>query len=90
MKIPRKTIKTVHYFKLIRNIPYNEKSMNCKHKSELFAAYLKENEAQNIFIVTIVHSSSKYSHEFVEWNEHFYDLCNNDVLSYKFSKNEYL
>ena len=64
--------------------------MNCKHKSELFAAYLKENEAQNIFIVTIVHSSSKYSHEFVEWNEHFYDLCNNDVLSYKFSKNEYL
>jgi hypothetical protein len=74
----------------IRNIPYNEKTMNCKTKSELFAAYLKENGAQNIGLVTIVHSSGQYSHEFVDWNGHFYDMCNNEVLSYKLSKKAYL
>ena len=74
----------------IRNIPYNEKSMNCKHKSELFAAYLKKNGAQDVSIVTIVHNSGKYSHEFVDWNGHFYDMCNYQVLSYKLSKKEYL
>jgi hypothetical protein len=77
-------------FMKIRNIPYNEKSMNCKNKSELFAAYLEENGAQNISIVTIVHSSGKYSHEFVEWKGHFYDMCNGQVLSYKLSKKAYL
>ncbi|MGB7968162.1 MAG: hypothetical protein WCF28_01170 [Methanobacterium sp.] len=77
-------------FNEIRDIPYNEKSMNCKHKSELFATYLNENGAKNVSIVTIVHNSGKYSHEFVEWNGHFYDLCNNQVLSYKQSKDTYL
>ncbi len=32
-------------FMKIRDIPYNEKSMNCKNKLELFAAYLEENGA---------------------------------------------
>lgn len=77
-------------FMEIRNIPYNEKSMNCKHKSELFASYLKNNGAQDVSIVTIVHSSGKYSHQFVDWNGHFYDMCNYQVLSYKLSKKEYL
>ena len=77
-------------FMEIRNIPYNEKNMNCKTKSELFAAYLVENGAQNIGLVTIVHSSGQYSHEFVDWNGHFYDMCNNGVLSYKLSKKAYL
>ena len=77
-------------FQTIRDIPYNDVSMNCKNKSELFAAYLKENGAQNVGLVTIVYSSGKYSHEFVDWNGHFYDACNNEVLSYKLSKEEYL
>ena len=77
-------------FMEIRNIPYNEKSMNCKQKSELFASYLKKNGAQDVSIVTIVHSSSKYFHEFVDWNGHFYDMCNYQILSYKLSKKEYL
>ena len=77
-------------FREIRNIPYNDKSMNCKNKSELFAEYLKENGAQDVSIVIIVHKSGVYSHEFVEWSGHFYDLCNNEVLSYKLSKKEYL
>jgi hypothetical protein len=74
----------------IRNIPFNEKTMNCTTKSELFAAYLKENGAHDIGLVTIVHSSNQYSHEFVDWNGHFYDMCNNEVLSYKLSKKAYL
>jgi hypothetical protein len=77
-------------FRQIRNIPYNVRSMNCKTKSELFAEYLEENGAQNICIVTVVHSSGTYSHEFVEWNGHFYDMCNNEVISYTYSKEEYL
>jgi hypothetical protein len=77
-------------FHEIRNIPFNEVSMNCKNKSELFAAYLKENGAKDINIIVIVHDSTKYSHEFVEWNEHFYDTCNNQILSYKMSKEAYL
>ena len=74
----------------IRNIPFNENTMNCTTKSELFAAYLKENGAHDIGLVTIVHSSGQYSHEFVDWNGHFYDMCNNGVLSYEFSKKAYL
>lgn len=77
-------------FREIRNIPFNVVSMNCKNKSELFAAYLKENGAKDINIVVIVHNSTRYSHEFVEWNEHFYDTCNNQILSYKMSKEAYL
>jgi hypothetical protein len=77
-------------FKVIQAIPYNEKSMNCKNKSELFAAYLKENGAQDVGIVTIMYSSDQYSHEFVDWNGHFYDTCNSAVVSYKLSKDEYL
>ena len=77
-------------FKEIKDIPYDDKTMNCKNKSELFAAYLKENGAQDVSIVTIVHKSGTYSHEFVEWDGHFYDLCNGEVLSYRLSKKEYL
>ncbi len=77
-------------FREIRNIPFNIVSMNCKNKSELFAAYLKENGAKDVNIVVIVHNSTRYSHEFVEWNEHFYDTCNNQILSYKMSKEAYL
>ena len=58
-------------------------------EKQLFT-YLKENDAENISIVTIVHSSSKYSYEFVEWNGYSYDMCKNQVLSYKLSKEAYV
>lgn len=77
-------------FKVIQAIPYNEKSMNCKNKSELFAAYLKSNGAQDVGIVTMVYGSGQYAHEFVDWNGHFYDTCNSAVVSYKLSKDEYI
>jgi hypothetical protein len=77
-------------FNEIKNIPYNEKNMNCKHKSELFADYLLEMGESNIYIVTIQHGSGKYSHEFVEWNGRFYDACNTHKMSYQLSKDDYL
>jgi len=76
-------------FHEIKKIPYNERSMNCKNKSELFADYLLELGETNINIVTIQHCSGKYSHEFVEWNGHFYDACSIEI-SYKQSKEDYL
>lgn len=77
-------------FQEIKNIPYNEQSMNCKNKSELFASYLQEAGATNIYLVTIPHESGKYSHEFVDWNGQFYDPCNNQEQSYQVSKETYL
>jgi len=59
--------KVINRFNEIRNISYDETLMNCKNKSELFADYLKSNGATDIYIVTVAHSSGKYSHEFVEW-----------------------
>jgi hypothetical protein len=76
-------------FNEIKNIPYNERSMNCKHKSELFAEYLKSIGADEIYIVVVQHDSGKYSHEFVEWNGHYYDACCSDT-SYKIPKEEYI
>jgi hypothetical protein len=76
-------------FHEIENIPYNEQSMNCKHKSELFANYLQEMGEKDIYLVIIQHDSCRYSHEFVEWNGHFYDACNNGQ-SYELSKQEYM
>ena len=63
-------------FKKIQSIPYNVKTMNCADKSNLFAHYLYENGARQIDMVVIEHSSGKYSHEFVEWDGHYYDACN--------------
>ncbi len=77
-------------FKEILDIPYNEKSMNCKHKSELFAEYLSEIGGEGVYLVIIQHDSGKYSHEFVEWGGRYYDSCNTNELSYLISKEEYL
>ncbi|WP_048189978.1 hypothetical protein [Methanobacterium sp. SMA-27] len=77
-------------FQEIKDIPYNQKSMNCKNKSEMFADYLIQIGAKNIYVVVIEHKSRKYSHEVVEWNGHIYDACNNNELSYRISKDEYL
>lgn len=76
-------------FQEIKNIPYNEKTMNCKHKSELFAKYLVDMGATDVHIVVIQHESGKYSHEFVEWDEHCYDPCYSD-LSYQIPKKDFL
>jgi hypothetical protein len=77
-------------FNKIRNIPYNEKSMNCEVKSKLFASYLYDNSGKQINLVVIEHDSGNYSHEFVEWNGHYYDACNNNELSYTLSERDYL
>ena len=77
-------------FREIRNIPYNAHTMNCEVKSELFANYLYKNGGNNIDLVIIDHNSGNYSHEFVEWNGHYYDACNNNELSYTVSEGSYL
>jgi hypothetical protein len=77
-------------FNEIKAIPYNEKNMNCKHKSELFADYLLEMGELDVHYVTIQHKSGKYTHEFVEWNGRFYDACNTHEISYQQSKEDYL
>jgi hypothetical protein len=77
-------------FSEIRNIPYNEKTMNCKNKSELFASYLKQMGGNNIRIVVIEHDSGQYSHEFVEWNGNYYDACNTQELSYQVTEEKYM
>jgi hypothetical protein len=76
-------------FHEIQIIPYNEKTMNCEIKSKLFADYLLNNGAKQIKLVVIEHESGKYSHEFVEWNDHYYDPCTTE-LSYTLSKESYL
>ena len=76
-------------FEEIQKIPYNERSMNCKVKSELFADYLSKNGGKDIYLVVIEHDSGKYSHEFVEWNDHYYDPCN-EGISYNLSKTGYI
>jgi hypothetical protein len=40
--------------------------MNCKNKSEMFADYLIQIGANNVYLVVIEHNSEKYSHEVVE------------------------
>ena len=50
--------------------------MNCKNKSEMFAEYIIKMGGTDVYLVTILHSSGRYSHEFVEWNGHYYDPCN--------------
>lgn len=77
-------------FQEIKAIPYNDQSMNCQNKSELFAAYLQGAGATNIYLVTIQYASNKYSHEFVDWNGHFYDTSNDREKSYLVSKDTYL
>ena len=79
----------VNKFNEIKKIPYNEHSLNCKNKSEMFADYLKSNGANEIYIVMVSNSSGYYPHEFVEWNGHYYDVCSSDI-SYKMSKENYL
>ena len=76
-------------FREIQSIPYNEKTMNCSTKSLLFANYLYENGGKQINLVVIEHNSGNYSHEFVEWNGHYYDPCNTE-LSYTLSESAYL
>ena len=76
-------------FNEIKNIPYNERCMNCKHKSEMFAKYLKSMGAMEIYVVMVQHCSGSYSHEFVEWNGHYYDACCSDT-SYEIPKEEYI
>jgi len=75
-------------FNEIKTMKYDEVTMNCKNKSELFADYLKSIGANNIYIVTVEHCSGTYSHEFVEWNGHYYDTCSSDT-SYEIPKEEY-
>jgi hypothetical protein len=75
-------------FKEIKDMEYDELNMNCKNKSELFADYLKSIGATDIYIVTVEHCSGTYSHEFVEWNGHYYDTCSSDT-SYEIPKEEY-
>jgi hypothetical protein len=77
-------------FNEIKNISYNEKSMNCKHKSELLTEYLVGRDGKDVHVVIIQHDSGKHSHEFVEWNGKFYDACNTPELSYLISKEDYL
>lgn len=76
-------------FKEIQIIPYNEKTMNCRVKSELFADYLLENGGKEIYLVNIQHDTGGYCHEFVEWNGHYYDPCSTG-LSYISSKESYM
>lgn len=76
-------------FQEIKNIPYNEEDMNCDTKSKLFADYLIKNGGKGVNLVVIEHDSGKYSHEFVEWNGHYYDACNTET-SYTMSKDDYL
>lgn len=78
----------INRFKEIKTMEYDEVSMNCKNKSELFADYLKSIGATDIYIVTVEHCSGTYSHEFVEWNGRYYDTCSSDT-SYELSKEEY-
>jgi hypothetical protein len=77
-------------FQEIKDITYNQEYMNCKNKSEMFADYLIQIGAKDVYVVVIEHKSGKYSHEVVEWNGHIYDACNKNELSYKISKDEYL
>lgn len=76
-------------FQEIKNIPYNEANMNCETKSKLFADYLIKNGGEGVNLVVIEHNSGEYSHEFVEWNGHYYDACNTKI-SYTMSKDDYL
>ena len=76
-------------FKEIQSIPYDEKSMNCRVKSELFADYLLENGGKEIYLVNIQHDSGEYCHEFVEWNGRYYDPTSTG-LSYLSSKETYM
>jgi hypothetical protein len=78
----------INKFNEIKRIKYDEVNMNCKNKSELFADYLKSIGATDIYIVTVEHCSGTYSHEFVEWNGHYYDTCSSDT-SYEIPKEEY-
>jgi hypothetical protein len=82
--------KVLSEFNKIQNIPYNEKSMNCQVKSRLFAKYLYDNGGRHINLVIIQYKTGKYSHEFVEWNGHYYDACNSNELSYTLSEKDYL
>ena len=63
--------------------------MNCQVKSQLFADYLSKNGGKQVYLVVIEHDSSNYSHEFVEYNDHYYDPCYSGI-SYNLSKTEYL
>ncbi len=76
-------------FKKIQSLQYNSKTMNCVDKSNLFARYLYENGARQIGMVVIEHNSGKYSHEFVEWDGHYYDACDTGT-SYTEPKAVYL
>jgi hypothetical protein len=80
--------RVINRFNEIKRMKYDEVRMNCKNKSELFADYLKSIGAANIYIVTVAHCSGTYSHEFVEWNGHYYDTCNSET-SYEIPKAEY-
>jgi hypothetical protein len=76
-------------FREVQNLAYNEKTMNCTVKSKIFADYLLNNGGQSINLVIIEHASGEYSHEFVEWNGHYYDPCNSGE-SYTLTEEEYI
>ncbi|AXV38536.1 MAG: hypothetical protein KO217_00325 [Methanobacteriaceae archaeon] len=57
----------------IADLEYNEKTYNCKNKSEDFASVLYQERVGNIQLVTIQHETGQYSHMVVLWDGKIYD-----------------
>lgn len=74
-------------FNHIHGLDYDVESMNCKHKSELFAEYLVSINASDIKIMTIARTDGEAGHEIVLWNNRVYDATSG---IYNASLNSYL
>lgn len=74
-------------FDQIHRLDYDVESMNCKHKSELFAEYLASINASDIKIMTIARTDGEGGHEIVLWNNRVYDPTSG---IYNASKNDYI
>ena len=77
------------YFKKVVDVPYKanytstvpktpsqfwkDNYGDCDDKSVAFADYLHKIGVKNVKLVTVVHSSGKYAHCAVMWNNHIFD-----------------
>ncbi|MBZ2166279.1 hypothetical protein [Methanobacterium spitsbergense] len=88
-KLDPSNTKIYNEFLRIHNIPYNEQSYNCTHKTNDFAKYLINLGVKNLSTLNIGYKDGKYNHIFLVWNEMAFDPTNQDI-TYNIPLTDYL
>jgi hypothetical protein len=64
----------------IHDTLYDERTNNCKDKSEAFADFLILNLAVNVDTLQVYFKDQTYTHQFIIWNNLVYDPTAQDIV----------